>query len=123
LIYLDCLNKYNYIFLNSILFYSKFYFFRGVLFFLYANYIRMTAWTDFVKKTYDEGHGKNPNYKLKDAMKDASKTYKKQKSAGPAAASAPCAKKSRKSKKKKCSMVCKGGKGGKGKKSRRRARK
>ena len=84
----------------------------------------MTAWTDFVKKTYDAGHGKDPNYKLKDAMRDASKTYKKQKSAAAPAASeaAPCAKKSRKSrksKKKKCTLVCKGGK----RKKSRRARK
>lgn len=87
----------------------------------------MTAWTDFVKKTYDAGHAKDSNYKLKDAMRDASKTYKKQKSAAapaPAAEAeaAPAAKKSRKSrksKKKKCTLVCKGGK----RKKSRRARK
>ena len=33
----------------------------------------MTAWNDFVKKIYHEGHSKNPNYQFKDALKDASK--------------------------------------------------
>uniref|UniRef100_A0A6C0HWU7 Uncharacterized protein n=1 Tax=viral metagenome TaxID=1070528 RepID=A0A6C0HWU7_9ZZZZ len=92
----------------------------------------MTAWTDFVKKTYDAGHAKDSNYKLKDAMRDASKTYKKQKSAAaPAAVEATAdaavpadkksrkSRKSRKSKKKKCTLVCKGGK----RKKSRRARK
>jgi len=33
----------------------------------------MTAWTDLVKKVYEEGKKKDSNYKLKDAMKAASK--------------------------------------------------
>ena len=33
----------------------------------------MSAWNDFVKKIYHEGHSKNPNYMFKDALKDASK--------------------------------------------------
>jgi hypothetical protein len=33
----------------------------------------MTAWNDFVKKIYHEGHDSNPNYKFKQALKDASK--------------------------------------------------
>jgi hypothetical protein len=38
----------------------------------------MTAWTDLVSDTYKKGiaAGK-PNYKFKDAMKDAAKLYKK----------------------------------------------
>ena len=35
----------------------------------------MTAWNDFVKKIYHEGHDKNPNYSFKQAMKDAHSTY------------------------------------------------
>ena len=33
----------------------------------------MTAWNDFVKKIYHEGHNKDPNYMFKDALKDARK--------------------------------------------------
>ncbi len=33
----------------------------------------MTAWNDFVKKIYHEGHKANPNYQFKKALKDASK--------------------------------------------------
>jgi hypothetical protein len=33
----------------------------------------MSAWNDFVKKIYHEGHNKNPNYSFKQALKDASK--------------------------------------------------
>jgi hypothetical protein len=33
----------------------------------------MTAWNDFVKKIYHEGHKANPNYQFKQALKDASK--------------------------------------------------
>ena len=33
----------------------------------------MTAWNDFVKKIYHEGHNKNPNYQFKQALKDAKK--------------------------------------------------
>jgi hypothetical protein len=33
----------------------------------------MTAWNDFVKKIYHEGHDKNPNYMFKQALQDASK--------------------------------------------------
>jgi hypothetical protein len=33
----------------------------------------MTAWNDFVKKIYHEGHAKDPNYQFKNALKDASK--------------------------------------------------
>ena len=42
----------------------------------------MTAWTDLVKNTYTAGKKGNPNYKLKNAMKDAAKNYKAQKKSG-----------------------------------------
>ena len=32
----------------------------------------MTAWNDFVKKIYHEGHNKDKNYSFKQALKDAS---------------------------------------------------
>lgn len=32
----------------------------------------MSAWTDFVKKVYNEGNAKDSNYHYKQAMKDAS---------------------------------------------------
>lgn len=33
----------------------------------------MSAWNDFVKKIYWDGKKKNPNYKFKQALQDASK--------------------------------------------------
>lgn len=32
----------------------------------------MTAWNDFTKKIFEEGRKKNPDYRFKDALKDAS---------------------------------------------------
>jgi len=32
----------------------------------------MTAWNDFVKKIYHEGHNKDSNYSFKQALKDSS---------------------------------------------------
>jgi hypothetical protein len=32
----------------------------------------MSAWNDFVKKVYHEGHNKDKNYSFKQALKDAS---------------------------------------------------
>lgn len=32
-----------------------------------------SAWNMFVKKIYEEGKAKNPNYEFKNALKDASK--------------------------------------------------
>jgi len=32
-----------------------------------------SAWNMFVKKIYEEGHKKNPDYSFKEALKDASK--------------------------------------------------
>jgi hypothetical protein len=39
----------------------------------------MSAWTDLIKKIYNEKHAKNKTYKYKNAMKDAMKVYKKEK--------------------------------------------
>ncbi len=33
----------------------------------------MTAWNDFVKKIYHEGHNKDPSYQFKNALQDASR--------------------------------------------------
>jgi len=35
------------------------------------------TWMEHVKKTYEAGKKKDPNYKYKNAMADAKKTYKK----------------------------------------------
>ena len=43
----------------------------------------MSAWNDLVKKMFAEGRSKNNNFKLKDAMKAASKVYKKGSSSTP----------------------------------------
>ena len=37
----------------------------------------MTAWTDLVQKIFKDKSSKNSSYKLKHAMKDAAKVYKK----------------------------------------------
>jgi hypothetical protein len=39
----------------------------------------MTEWTKLVSSIYKQKSASNPNYKLKDAMKDAKKVYKKNK--------------------------------------------
>ena len=36
----------------------------------------MTAWTDFTKKVYEAGKQKNPDYKFKNALKDAAIQWK-----------------------------------------------
>ena len=41
----------------------------------------MSAWTNYVTKFYKAQHAKDPNYKFKNALKDAAKTYKSQASA------------------------------------------
>ncbi len=60
----------------------------------------MTAWNDFVKKIYHEGHAKDPNYQFKNALKDASKR-KGEMGSSSSSSSGKTAKKSRKSKRKK----------------------
>jgi len=57
----------------------------------------MTAWTDFVKKIFAEGRKKNPEFQLKDAMKEASK--RKSEMGSSAAAPVKTMKKRSKSKK------------------------
>ncbi len=57
----------------------------------------MTAWNDFVKKIYHEGHAKDPNYQFKNALKDASKRKGEMGSSG---TTGKTTKKSRKSRKK-----------------------
>ena len=63
----------------------------------------MTAWNDFVKKIYHEGHDSNPDYSFKQALKDASKRKSEMGSSASASASGvkskKVGKKSRKSKK------------------------
>ena len=57
----------------------------------------MTAWNDFVKKIYHEGHNKNPSYQFKQALKDASKRKSEMGSSGS----------SKKMSKKSCMKACK----------------
>ena len=38
---------------------------------------KQSPWISHVMKTFSEGKKKNKDYKYKDAMKDAKKTYKK----------------------------------------------
>ena len=42
----------------------------------------MTEWTNLVSKVYKENHAKDSNYKFKNALKDASKMYKKSSASG-----------------------------------------
>ena len=58
----------------------------------------MSAWNDFVKKIYHEGHNKDSNYSFKQALKDASRRKSEMGSAK--AVAAPKSKKMRKSSKK-----------------------
>lgn len=64
----------------------------------------MTAWNDFVKKIYHEGHNKDKSYSFKQALQDASKRKGEMgSSSSSASASGPAkksSKKGRKSKKK-----------------------
>lgn len=47
---------------------------------MYTILIQMTEWTNLVKTMFKNGRKTNKNYKLKNAMKDAAKIYKKHKS-------------------------------------------
>ena len=58
----------------------------------------MTAWNDFVKKIYHEGHNKDPNYMFKHALKDASKR-KSEMGSGSTASGVKSKKQGKKSKK------------------------
>ena len=75
----------------------------------------MTAWTDLVKKTWNQNKGKS-GYKFKDALVDAKKVYKKgstapstssSTSSSPSSSSSPTEKrrKGRKSSKGRSSMI------------------
>jgi len=64
----------------------------------------MTAWNDFVKKIYHEGHNANPNYQFKQALKDASK--RKSEMSSSSGSSKKMARKSRKSCMKTCKKTC-----------------
>ena len=73
----------------------------------------MTAWNDFVKKIYHEGHNKDKTYSFKQALQDASKRKGEMGSSSSASASASGpAKKSRKKGKKSKKGGKKGGKSG-----------
>jgi hypothetical protein len=72
----------------------------------------MTAWNDFVKKIYHEGHNKNPNYQFKQALKDASK--RKSEMGSSSGSSKKMSKKSRKSCMKSCKKSCRSGRRMKG---------
>lgn len=61
----------------------------------------MTAWNDFVKKIYHEGHDSNPDYSFKQALKDASKRKSEMGSSASGVKSKKVGKKSRKSRKSK----------------------
>ena len=67
----------------------------------------MTAWNDFVKKIYHEGHDSNPNYQFKQALKDASKRKGEM---GSSASSGSSKRKSKKSCMKSCKKSCSRGK-------------
>ena len=65
----------------------------------------MTAWNDFVKKIYHEGHNANPNYQFKQALKDASKR-KSEMGSSSSGSSKKISRKSRKSCMKSCKKTC-----------------
>lgn len=50
-------------------------------------YIMLSDWNKFVQKVYREGKAKNPEYKFKNALVDASKQRKRGKKGGNAEAS------------------------------------
>lgn len=59
----------------------------------------MSAWTKFVTEHFRAQQKKNPNYKFRDALKDAAKLYKKPAASAAAAASGGSTQKKSKSKK------------------------
>jgi hypothetical protein len=69
----------------------------------------MTAWNDFVKKIYHEGHDKNNNYSFKQALKDASKRKGEMGSSSSSSSKVSKGKKSRKMGKKSMKNAKKGG--------------
>lgn len=79
----------------------------------------MTAWNDFVKKIYHEGHNKDKNYSFKQALQDASKRKGEMGSSTSTSSSKMSKSKEKKSKKNMKSSK----KGGKKSSTRRRRRK
>jgi hypothetical protein len=73
----------------------------------------MSDWTKFVTAFYKKKHASNPDYKFKNAMKDAAKEYKK------GSASTPSANKTKKSKKMSGGKSRKSKKSGKSRKSKK----
>jgi len=69
----------------------------------------MTAWNDFVKKIYHEGHNKNKNYSFKQALQDASKRKGEMGSSSSSSSKVSKGKKSRKMSKKSMKNAKKGG--------------
>lgn len=61
----------------------------------------MSAWTKYVTQFYKKEHAKNPDYKFKNALKDAAKTYKSQGSTTEEMPNKPKKGKSKKNKSKK----------------------
>ena len=59
----------------------------------------MTAWNDFVKKIYHEGHNKDKNYSFKQALQDASKRKGEMGSSSSSSSSSSKISKGKKSKK------------------------
>ena len=70
----------------------------------------MTAWNDFVKKIYHEGHNKDKSYSFKQALQDSSR--RKGEMGSSSTAPPPMHKKSRKACMRACKRTC-------GKKSRK----
>ena len=60
----------------------------------------MSKWTTHVMNVYKENKKNNPNYKFKDAMKDAKKTYNKNATSKEETTKSTKSKKSKKSKNK-----------------------
>lgn len=83
----------------------------------------MTAWNDFVKKIYHEGHNKDSNYSFKQALQDASKRKGEMGSSSSSSSSSKMSKRKGKRSKKAGRKTKKGGKCGMKAGTRRRRRK
>jgi hypothetical protein len=69
--------------------------------------IRMTAWNDFVKKIYHEGHNKDKSYSFKQALKDSSRRKAEMGTSSSSSSMAPpMGKKSRKACMRACKRTC-----------------
>jgi hypothetical protein len=66
----------------------------------------MTAWNDFVKKIYHEGHSKDKSYSFKQALKDSSRRKGEMGSSSSSATAPPMGKKSRKACVRACKRTC-----------------